>query len=235
MSNKTSHSLEQQCEPNIINKKLKPNHSDTPSNHISLTFSLLSNSDSLNIATHNIVTFRDNIKNDQILQHALINNIHILGVSETNIPFKQISLIRKHLNPSYTYFFNSHAKHSKGNGVGLLIHNSIKDHVFYSFGNNGRYIFIDLQLKNKKKLRIFQVYLHANNSDIQSQVLLQNEILLKIETAKQKGFEILVMGDFNIDIYKDKHNNSHRKQKLDFTHKLQQLALVDTTALTHPT
>jgi len=57
MSNKTSHSLEQQCEPNIINKKLKPNHSDTPSNHISLTFSLLSNPDSLNIATHNIVTF----------------------------------------------------------------------------------------------------------------------------------------------------------------------------------
>src|SRR3990170_1610215 len=172
MSNKTTHSLEQQCEPNIINKKLKPNHSDTPSNHISLTFSLLSNSDSLNIATHNIVTFRDNIKNDQILQHALINNIHILGVSETNVPLKQISLIKKHLNPSYTYFFNSNKISSKGNGVGLFVHNSIKDYVFYSHGNLGRYVFIDLQLKNKKKIRIFQIYLHANNNDIQSRVLL---------------------------------------------------------------
>src|SRR3989337_4572631 len=114
MSNKTSHSLEQQCEPNTINKKIKSYHSDTPNNHISLTFSLLSNPDSLNIATHNIVTFRDNIKNDQIIEHALINNIHILGVSETNIPFKQISLIRKNLNPLYTYFLNSHANHSKG-------------------------------------------------------------------------------------------------------------------------
>src|SRR3990170_1255500 len=204
MSNKTSHSLEQQCEPNIINKKLKPHHSETPSNHISLTFSLLSNPDSLNIATHNIVTFRDNIKNDQIIEHALINNIHILGVSETNIPFKQISLIKKNLNPLYTYFFNSHKSSCKGNGVGLLVHNSIKDHIFYSSGNIGRYIFIDLQLKNKKKLRIFQIYLHANNSDIQSRVLLQNEIILKIEAAKQKGFEIIVMGDFNIDIYKAK-------------------------------
>src|SRR3990170_2543454 len=231
MSNKTSHSLEQQCEPNIINKKLKPNHSDTPNNHISLTFSLLSNPDRLNIATHNIVTFRDNIKNDQIIEHALINNIHILGVSETNIPFKQISLIRKNLNPSYTYFFNSHAKHSKGNGVGLLIHNSIKDHVFFSYGKDGRYIFADLQLKNKKKLRIFQIYLHANNSDIQSRVLLQNEIILKIEAAKQKDFDIIVMGDFNIDVHKEKHNNSHRKQKLTFVHNLQQLSLVDATAM----
>src|SRR3989337_1967534 len=121
MSNKTTHSLDQQCEPNSINKKTKSNHFDIPNNNISLTFSLLSNPDSLNIATHNIVTFRDNIKNNQIIEHALINNIHILSVSETNIPFKQLSLIRKNLNPLYTSFFNSHAKHSKGNGVGLLI------------------------------------------------------------------------------------------------------------------
>src|SRR5688572_8276519 len=245
MSNKNTHSLDKQCEQLNINhtKKHKSNifiqtpnsHEFSITNRPSLTFSLLSNPDSLNIATHNIVTFRDTIKNNQIIEHALINNIQILGVSETNIPFKQLSLIKKNLNPSYTYFFNSNKTSSKGNGVGILIHNSIKDHVFYSLGDKGRYIFIDLQLKNKKKLRIFQIYLHANNSDIQSRVLLQNEIISKVETVKQKGFEILVMGDFNIDIYKDKHNNSHRKQKLEFIHKLRQLTLVDSTALTHPT
>src|SRR3989337_3074448 len=105
---KNIHSLDEQCDQQKIiqlnnNKKQKFNTIDAHhspisniydfsiNNRPSLTFSLLSNPDSLNIATHNIVTFRDNIKNDQILEHDLINNIHILGVSETNIPFKQIS------------------------------------------------------------------------------------------------------------------------------------------------
>src|SRR6266511_908311 len=241
--NKNIHSFDDQCEQsnNNTTKKQKSNNpSQTPNNHefsiqnrSSLTFSLLSNPDSLNIATHNIVTFKDNIKNDQILEHALINNIHILGVSETNIPFKQISLLKKNLNPLYTYFFNSHRNHSKGNRVVLIIHNSIKDHVFFSYGKDGRFIFIDLQLKNKKKLHIFQVYLHANNKDIQSRVLIQNDIISKIEDAKQKGYECIVMGDFNVDIYKDKHNNSHRKQKLNFVHKLQQLSFIDSMMITH--
>src|SRR6266511_3662964 len=164
MSNKT-HSLEQceQQETNNLNKKkIKisnnnnlSNSNDNEfsiSNRPSLTFSLLSNSDSLNIATYNIITFRDNIKNDQIIEHALINNIHILGISETNIPFKQISFIKKNLNPIYTYFFESNKDKSKGNGVGFLVHNSISDYIFYFFGNKGRYLFIDLQLKNKMKI-----------------------------------------------------------------------------------
>src|SRR5687767_15719537 len=114
---KNTHSLDEQCEQSNIHntKKYKSNIStQTPNNHEfsisnrpSLTFSLLSNPDSLNIATHNIVTFKNNIKNDQIIEHVLINNIHILGVSETNIPFKHISLVKKNLNSSYTYFFNS--------------------------------------------------------------------------------------------------------------------------------
>ena len=141
--------------------------------------------------------------------------------------------MKKNLNPSYTYFFNSHRYHSKGNGVGLLIHNSIKDHIFFSYGKDGRFLFIDLQLKNKKRLRIFQVYLHANNKDIQSRVLIQNDIISKIEEAKQRGYECIVIGDFNVDSYKDKHNNSHRKQKLDFIYKLQQLSLIDSMTLTH--
>src|SRR6266511_5412827 len=245
MSSKT-HSLEQ-CEQQEINnlnkKKIKisnnNNHSNSNdnefsiSNQPSLTFSLLSNSDNLNIATHNIITFRDNIKNDQIIEHALINNIHILEISETNIPSKQIPFIKKNLNPMYTYFFESNKDKSKGNGVGFLVHNSIKDHIFYSSGNKGRYLFIDIQLKNKKKIRIFQIYLHANNRDIRERVLLQSEIILKAEDAKKKGYELIIMGDFNVDIYKDQHNKSHRNEKVSFINKLKHLSLKDTTKLIH--
>ena len=154
MSKKT-HSFDERCEQqtsNQSNKKAKQHtslqshnlHEFSITNRPSLTFSLLSNPDSFNIASHNVVTFRDNIKNDQIIEHALINNIHILGISETNIPQKQISLIKKNLNPMYTYFFESNKSHSKGNGVGILVHKSISDHIFYSSGNKGRYLFIDL-------------------------------------------------------------------------------------------
>src|SRR5215208_3656570 len=121
---KQTHSLDNQCEQSSkqTTKKHKSNNTSQSSNHNnfsipnrpSLTFSLLSNPDCLNIATHNIVTFKDNIKNDQIIEHALINNIHILGLSETNIPFKQISILKKNLNSTYTYYFNSHRFHSKG-------------------------------------------------------------------------------------------------------------------------
>ena len=106
MSNKQTYSLEQQqCEPNITNKKTKSNHANTPNNNISLTSSLLSNPDSLNIATHNVVSFNDPVKQEQIIHNCILNNIDIIGIAETNIPNDQIKHINKSLNKTYTYFF----------------------------------------------------------------------------------------------------------------------------------
>src|SRR6266511_2438059 len=147
---KNPHSFEEQCEQNNINqKKSKTNHNDNPDDNIPLTDSLLSNPDSFNIATHNVVTFKDPVKQNQIIQHGIINNIDIIGISETNIPHHQIKHVKKNLNNTYTCYFNAAKSKCKGNGVGLLVKSSIASHIFYSYGNHGRYIFIDLQLKNK--------------------------------------------------------------------------------------
>src|SRR3989337_3538652 len=144
MSNKTTHSLEQQCEPNTNNKKTKSNHPDIPNNNISLTSSLLSNPDSLNVATHNIVSFNDPIKQEQIIHNCILNNIDILGISETNISNDHIKHINKSLDKTYICFFNSARSKCRGNGVGLIINSSLASNIFYHHGKHGRYIFIDL-------------------------------------------------------------------------------------------
>src|SRR5687768_6456123 len=116
MINKNTHSLEQRCDSFNTNKKSKSTHSDIPNNNISLTSSLLSNPDSLNIATHNIVSFNDPVKQAQIIQNCILNNIDITGISETNIPNDQIKHLNKSLDKTFTYFFNSTRSKCKGNG-----------------------------------------------------------------------------------------------------------------------
>src|SRR5688572_4931830 len=227
MINKNTHSLEQQCDLSDTNKKSKTIHSDIPNNNISLTSSLLSNPDSLNIATHNIVSFNDPIKQEQIIQNCLLHNIDITGISETNIPNDHIKHLNKSLDKTFTYFFNSARSKCRGNGVGIMINSSLASHIFYHHGNHGRYIFIDLQLKNKRKMRIFQIYLHANNREIKDRIIVQNEIIKHVDYALNKCYDIIIMGDFNVDYNKSKHNNVHRQQKLKFIEDLTYRNLID--------
>ncbi len=78
------------------------------------------------------------------------------------------------------------------------------------------YIYIDLQLKNKVKLRIFNIYLHANNTHIQQSLTLEKEILDHIQQAHRRQFRIIVMGDFNVDVDNSYINKQHHMLKLNF-------------------
>src|SRR3989337_2182094 len=109
-------------------------HSDIPNNNISLTSSLLSNPDSLNIATHNVISFNDPVKQEQIIQNCVLNNIDITGISETNLPNDQLRHINKSLDKTFTYFFNSACSKCRGNGVRILINSSLASHIFYHHG-----------------------------------------------------------------------------------------------------
>ena len=227
MSNKNTHSLEQQCDSYTTNKKSKSTYSDISNNNILLTSSLLSNPDSLNIATHNVVSFNDPVKQEQIIQNCILNNIDITGISETNLPNDQLRHINKSLDKTFTYFFNSARSKCRGNGVGILVNSSLASHIFYHHGKHGRYIFIDLQLKNKRKMRIFQIYLHANNRDIKDRIDVQNEIIKHVDYALNKCYDVIIMGDFNVDYNKSKHNNVHRQQKIKFINDLSHRNLID--------
>jgi len=99
-----------------------------------------------------------------------------LGLSETNLSNTSTKFQKSHLPSDYTYFFASD-KHYKGSDVILCVKSSLADYIFYHTSNRGRYVLIDLQLRNKQKLRIIQIYLHANNAQLSARLELEKEIL----------------------------------------------------------
>ncbi len=99
-----------------------------------------------------------------------------MGLSETNLSNTSTKFQKSHLPSDYTYFFASD-KHYKGSDVILCVKSSLADYIFYHTSNRGRYVLIDLQLRNKQKLRIIQIYLHANNAQLSARLELEKEIL----------------------------------------------------------
>ena len=158
---------------NQNNKKIKSSNYSYTSPFVS---SLNNNSHILKVAYHNVVSFVNPTKQNQVIQEALLNQIDILGLSETNLPNASIKFQKSHLPADYTYFFASDKQH-KGSGVALCVKLAIADYIFYHTSNRGRYVLVDLQLRNKQKLRIIQLYLHANNAHLSARLELEKEIL----------------------------------------------------------
>ncbi len=83
------------------------------------------------------------------------------------------------------------------------------------------------------KLRIFNIYLQANNTHIQQWLVLEKEILNHIQQAYHHQFRIIVMGDFNVDVDNSSINRQHRMLKLNFIQQLAALDLYDSYNLVH--
>ena len=119
----------------------------------------------LKIATHNVQSITNQVKRHQLIQSMIHYNLNILDISETNLTIKQSWHFARSLDPSYHYYLSS-GDCSKGAGIGLIVRPLISSHIFNHFLYKGRFIYINLQVKGKTKLHIFQVYLYASNYDI---------------------------------------------------------------------
>ena len=86
------------------------------------------------------------MKQLQIIHEVYLNNIDILGLTETNLPSQSIKYQKSYLPKEYIYFFEFSTSH-KGSGVGLCLKQHIADYVFYHYDNHGRYIYIDFTIK----------------------------------------------------------------------------------------
>jgi len=114
--------------PSVHNtlKKLKHFH------HPSLIQSLIDNSNILKIAHHNVISFVNSTKQNQIIQEVFLNNIDILGLSETNLPYKDAKFQKFYFPEDYVYFFESTKLH-KGSSVDLCIKKALSNHIFYHY------------------------------------------------------------------------------------------------------
>ncbi len=84
----------------------------------------------LKVTYHNVVSFVNPTKQNQIIQETLLNQIDILSLSETNLSNASTKFQKSHLPSDYTYFFTSD-KHHKGSDVTLCVKSSLADYIFY--------------------------------------------------------------------------------------------------------
>src|ERR1044071_7347170 len=184
----------------------------------------------LSIAHNNVISFSNYTKRFQIINESLSSNIDILGLSKINLTSKQSKFIHKELLFNYYSIFNSASDKCKGTGITILLKPSIASHVIKSKGNLGRFIYVDLAFKRHLTIRIFQIYLHANPSDIHQRVLIQNEICQEVINAKSLGYEIVIMGDFNFNYHVPDRQRANYLKKSTFFQSLQGYNLIDINA-----
>src|SRR3989337_2825244 len=109
------------------NKKLKSGSSnniykdDTNDHHLyDYTYSLLQNNNILKIGTHNVQSFHNKVKQQQIINTIDNLQLDILGISETNLTEKHIKHVIRSLDKSYDYFFSA-GEYRLGSQVGIII------------------------------------------------------------------------------------------------------------------
>ena len=175
---------------------------------MSLFHRLCDQDNNFKIATHNVRNCIANEKRNQIEQFFTENNLDILGLSETHITLQHSYSITKNFKSSnlpFKYILLNENRFPNCQGVSFLVSSFIEKHIFNYQGFYDRIIFIDLQMKNKQKLRIIQIYFPADTKSTKAhlnRVKIQNKLLDIIIEAKLKGYHHILMGNFNIDIKK---------------------------------
>ena len=153
----------------------------------------------LRIMTQNIQGLNLLSKQDQILQTMSINNISIIGLAETKLTDKLSKHIYKN-NPNYVAYFNNNNEHPMGTGVGLIFSKEYANKIHKVQGYKGRIIYADIYFKGNTKIRIIQVYLHANFTGNRIPIEeTRTKLTEYIEDAQRRNFKLVVMGDFNVN------------------------------------
>src|SRR3989337_647140 len=188
------------------------------------------------IVTQNIRGLTSPSKQTQVAHWFNINNMAVLGLAETKLTNKTAKHIYK--NENFQFYYHNDSNSPLSQGVGLLISNDYARSVQKSDGFKGRILYVDMFLKGRIKLRIIQVYLHANfHSDKKDEIEeVHNYLTTLIEDSQRHSQHLMVMGDFNVDPLKYKEEYNRRGQfhwKYRTLHTMFIKNMVDTVELHH--
>ena len=67
--------------------------------------------------------------------------------------------------------------------------------MFKSQGDLGRYIYVDLQFRNKYQLRIINCYISSSDSSLRNKTIV--EVTKLLNHAKLNNMHVILLGDFN--------------------------------------
>jgi exonuclease III len=209
---------------NYTNNNKNGTHSDN--NRTTLPFK---------IVTHNVQGLNNVTKQKQIIDFMDSNNIGILGLSKTKLNTQCSKQLYK-MNEYYDAFFSS-IPTPNSKGVGLIISKTYSRFIQRVKGHDGRVIYVDMYLKGRIKLRVIQVYLHANLAGNKEELLsLHKYVVDLIHKSQNEHYRIVLMGDFNVDPKHYLHalNTTGSFQwKYSIIHSLISKNLTDVTALCH--
>ena len=178
----------------------------------------------IKICTHNVRGLSTQSKQFQLIQYVELNNIQVMGLSETKLKNFTAKYNFKQLK-NYTTFFDNNSSAPSGAGVGLLVHNNLAKHIHKVGKYNGRIIYIDFSFKGHNKIRIIQIYLQANIHDRKDIEQTYKYLSNIVHEAHNKNIKIILMGDFNID--PEKRNIDQRKWRYKILNTLENEDMLD--------
>src|SRR3954451_8708286 len=188
----------------------------------------------LRIVTHNVQGLTDKTKQQQLLDFLTLQKVDIMGLSET----KLLSSTSRHTlknNKDFKNFFNNDSPTPRGSGVSIIISNEYAKYIHKVAGYKGRVIFIDLIMKGRTKVRIFQIYLPATTTGLRDYTTeIYNYITTNIKEALKKKSKIILMGDFNINYeqyIRTYNRNGYTHWRDMFFKQIEDLRLIDTVSL----
>ena len=170
----------------------------------------------MKVATLNIRTLTD-CKSIDLIDVLEDYHIDILGLTETNSLDKRTKYLFSKQN-KYTTIFRNEDLNFRGKGVGIIINKRINRYIKEVKKFNNRIISIDFQFKKDKKLRIITYYGIVRNSALNQPNLdlhLRNQIINLVSNGKREGYEIILLGDFNVqyELYKENIKQSKKKYR----------------------
>ena len=102
------------------------------------------------------------------------------------------------MTQTMTLFFDNSSSQPNGAGVGIVISKQYSKHIHKIESFKGRLISVDMFFKGHIKIRILQIYVHANTTQREEIEELYIKITNVIEDAQRKNIQLIVIGDFNV-------------------------------------
>ncbi|GBC04724.1 hypothetical protein RclHR1_05830002 [Rhizophagus clarus] len=180
------------------------------------------------------------------------HNINIYGLSETNCSEQQakiwqhqLALRKKNVQKMSTKmsrnclcaskivmkmvgirsYFDYSQLGGKGQGVGIIIDAKYDIFVHKAVGHKGRIIYLDLYFSDKRKLRLIQVYLNANQKE---RLQIDKYIDDTISDAQSRDMKVIIIEDFNINYRKYLMAFINNKWQFSLFRTLEYRRLLDT-------
>ncbi|GBC02554.1 hypothetical protein RclHR1_04690005 [Rhizophagus clarus] len=138
-----------------------------------------------------------NTKKDDINLFFKQENFDILGLTELGL-ITSDEFPKKEYFDNHVIIYDMSGTNDRNSGIALIVSKPFCKHIAKTKTYKGQLICIDLFFKNHP-IRIINTYIHVNNTKTQSIKDLTDQLFQLILEANTNNYNLIVMGDFNVN------------------------------------